>query len=107
MLFAYAKNLRRLGTIVYFLVYLPFDSRSRDLMAGLDDLSFKRDFEADLTYAHKAIGNDHLVLKKSRRMQMAIIFCGEDVFSWLPTGFGKSACYKSLPFLLAKPFLHC
>jgi ATP-dependent DNA helicase RecQ len=65
-------------------------------MAGLDCSSFERDFEAALTYALKAIGNDHLVLKKEQKEAMTTVFRGED---GLPTGFGKSVCYESLPFL--------
>ena len=46
----YPKNLRGLDTIVYFLVYLPFDLYSlrfrEERMAGLDGSIFKRDFEA-------------------------------------------------------------
>ena len=45
----YPKNLRGSDTIVYFLVYLPFDlysSRScEERMAGLDGSIFGRDFK--------------------------------------------------------------
>lgn len=68
-------------------------------IAALDSSSFERDFEAALTYALKAIGKDDLVLKKEQRDAMATVYRGEDVFLWLPTGFGKSLCYESLPFL--------
>ena len=68
-------------------------------MAGVDGSSFERDFEAALAYALKASGNDDLALKKEQKDAMATVFRGEDVFLWLPTGFGKSVCYQTLPFL--------
>ena len=46
----YPKNLRESDTIVYFLVYLPFDLHSsrfhEEGMAGLDGSIFERDLEA-------------------------------------------------------------
>ena len=46
----YPKNLRGSDTIVYFLVYLPFDLYSsrfhEEGMAGLEGSIFKRDFKA-------------------------------------------------------------
>ena len=45
----YPKNLRGSDTVVYFLVYLPFDLYSsrfcEERMADLDGLIFERDFE--------------------------------------------------------------
>ena len=58
-------------------------------MAGIDGPSFERDFEAALTYALKALGND-LALKREQKDAMVTVFRGEDVFLRLPTGFGKS-----------------
>ena len=46
----YPKNIRGSDTIVYFLVYLPFDLYSsrfrKERIASLDGSIFERDFEA-------------------------------------------------------------
>ena len=50
------------------------------------------------TFAAKSLG-----YKKLRDLQMEVILSlvmGKDVFAILPTGYGKSLCYASLPLLL-------
>ena len=56
-------------------------------------------FEQALTYALRAIGKGDIQLKEAQKNALRCLFRGEDVFLWLPTGFGKSICYEALPFL--------
>ena len=39
-------------------------------------------------------------LKPEQRMAIQAVYAGSDVFVWLPTGFGKSLCFQTLPFLM-------
>ena len=39
------------------------------------------------------------MLKAEELDAIKCIFDGKDVFLWLPTGFGKSICYETLPFV--------
>ena len=38
-------------------------------------------------------------LKAEQLDAIKCIYGGKDVFLWLPTGFGKSICYETLPFV--------
>ena len=66
-------------------------------MAGSRD--YDNCFEEALTYALQAIGRGDIRLKEAQKDALKCLFRGEDVFLWLPTGFGKSVCYEALPFL--------
>lgn len=52
-----------------------------------------------LVFALKSVGKGHLTLKKEQLSALRHAYDGEDVFVWLPTGFGKSIVYECLPFL--------
>ena len=54
--------------------------------------------EEALVYALTSIGKG-LALKEEQRIAVRHIFDGNDIFVWLPTGFGKSICYECLPFV--------
>ena len=58
-----------------------------------------RSFELALRYALECIGKQGLDLKFEQKQALRASFGGDDVFVWLPTGFGKSVCFKCLPFL--------
>ena len=52
-----------------------------------------------LAYALSKLGKPELVLKEEQKLAMFSLFSGNDVFVWLPTGFGKSICFQTLPFM--------
>ena len=41
-----------------------------------------------------------ITLKAEQRSAMEAIYNRQDVFVWLPTGYGKSLCYQVLPFII-------
>ena len=57
-------------------------------------------FEQGLAFALQKVGKGHLTLKKEQVSAICCAYDQEDVFIWLPTGFGKSIVYECLPFLL-------
>ena len=57
------------------------------------------DFKSALTYSVSKIGHPGLSLKPEQVAAIQAVYCGKDVFVWLPTGFGKSLCYEALPFV--------
>ena len=57
------------------------------------------DVNRAFVYALKSIGKPGLELHKEQEEALSSVYEGQDTFVWLPTGFGKSICYESLPFL--------
>jgi len=41
-----------------------------------------------------------VTLKAEQRFAMEAIYNRQDVFVWLPTGYGKSLCYQVPPFIV-------
>ena len=41
-----------------------------------------------------------ITLKAEQRSATEAIYNRQDVFVWLPTGYGKSLCYQVLPFIM-------
>ena len=57
-------------------------------------------FDEDaIKYALRMVGSPDLVLKLKQLEAMKALYSGQDVCLLLPTGYGKSICYESLPFL--------
>ena len=56
-------------------------------------------FDEAVSFALCAIGKEGLKLKTEQLQAIRHVYDGSDVFLWLPTGFGKSVCYETLPFL--------
>lgn len=56
-------------------------------------------FSASLAYALSCLKCSDLKLKEKQVEAMKALYEGNDVFLWLPTGYGKSICYQALPFL--------
>ena len=57
------------------------------------------DFDKALKFALCCIGKGDFTLKTEQLDAIKCIHDGKDVFLWLPTGFGKSICYETLPFV--------
>ena len=53
-------------------------------------------FEDSVVYALTA---SHLTLKEEQKRSVQAVYEGNDVFVWLPTGYGKSLCYQVLPLV--------
>ena len=54
-------------------------------------------FEDGLTVALRKISRNHLTLKPEQISAIQSAYEYQDVFVWLPTGFGKSLVYECLP----------
>ncbi len=57
-------------------------------------------FGQSIDYALGKLNSSHLSLKDEQRQAVQAIFERRDVFVWLPTGFGKSICFQTLPFMM-------
>ena len=57
------------------------------------------DFDKALKFALCCIGKGDFTLKAEQLDAIKCICDGKDVSPWLPTGFGKSICYETLPFV--------
>ena len=58
-----------------------------------------KDFDKALKFAVCCIGKGDFTLKAEHLDAIKYIYDEKDVFLWLPTGFGKSICYETLPFV--------
>ena len=56
-------------------------------------------FASNVSHALSCLGRGSLRLKSKQESAIRAIYAGNDVFVWLPTGYGKSICYQVLPFL--------
>ena len=74
------------STIVYEPLSLPSGRSKRE------------DFDKALKFALCCIGKGDFTLKAKQVDAIKCIYDGKDVFLWLPTGFGRSICYETLPF---------
>ena len=52
-------------------------------------------FSSALSYALERLGMPNLILKEEQRKSVEVVYQGNFVFVWLPTGFGKSICYQA------------
>lgn len=58
-----------------------------------------RELDSALSYALQRLGTPDVKLKKEQVASIECVYRGKDVFVWLPTGFGKSIIYHTLPFV--------
>ena len=61
--------------------------------------SSSQNFENGLCYILSQLGLSDLQLKNEQKQAIYAIYVGKDVLVCLPTGFGKSICFQTLPFL--------
>ena len=58
-------------------------------------------FEEALLYSLSTLKLESTVsLKPEQRKAIQAVYAVSDVFVWLPTGFGRSLCFQTLPFLM-------
>ena len=57
------------------------------------------EFDCAVVYALQQLRCPSMQLKTEQKAAIMAIYEGKDVFVWLPTGFGKSICYTTLPFV--------
>ena len=70
-------------------------------MAAGPASSSTSNIEEALLYALRMLKLESRVsLKAEQRMAIEAIYSRNDVFVWLPTGYGKSLCYQTLPFVM-------
>ena len=55
--------------------------------------------DRSISYALEKVGCSSVALKCEQLLCIKHIYERNDVFLWLPTGFGKSLCYEVLPFV--------
>ena len=65
------------------------------------------DLDCARSYALQRLGTPNLILKPEQQSVIESICNGKDTFVWLPTGFGKSICYQTLPFVFDKMSRKC
>ena len=53
-----------------------------------------------VSYALHKLQMADITLKAEQRSAMEALCNRQDVFVWLPTGYGKSVCYEVLPFIM-------
>jgi len=57
-------------------------------------------FESSLLFALEKLGRREVSLKEEQRLAVRAIYDRKDTFLCLPTGYGKSLCYQTLPFVM-------
>ena len=57
-----------------------------------------------VSYALQKLQMTDITLKAEQRSATEAIYNRQDVFVWLPTGYGKSLCYQVLPFIMDYKF---
>ena len=65
------------------------------------------DLACALSYSLQQLGTPNLILKPEQRSVIEMICNGKNTFAWLPTGFEKSICYQTLPFVFDKMSRKC
>jgi len=53
-----------------------------------------------VSYAFHELQMTDITLKAEQHCAMEAIYNHQDVFAWLPTGYGKSLFYQVLPFIM-------
>ena len=75
--------------------------RSSIMAVDLSVYGSTSSFEEALLYSVKRLKLQSKVsLKPEQRMAIEAVYDRSDVFVWLPTGFGKSLCFQTLPFVM-------
>ena len=89
----------RLRTVNLYRI-LAYNSEAHPSRAYPMNMAGKTDyFDKALQFALYCIGKGGFTSKAQQLDAIKCIYDGKDIFLWLPTGFGKSICYETLPFV--------
>ena len=81
-------------------VYASFSQNFTDCVcSSAVYASTSQNFTDSVCYTLSQLRISHLKLKGQQQQAIHAVYCGKDVFVFLPTGFGKSICYQVFPFL--------
>ena len=61
---------------------------------------FSPSFSEVLHFSSEAELESQVSLKLEQQMAIQAVYEGNDVFVLLPTGFGRSLCFQTLPFVM-------
>lgn len=64
------------------------------------------DFSDAVTFSLSQLGLPGVTLKEEQLSSIKAAYDGRDVFVCLPTGYGKSLCYQTLPFVMDHKHRH-
>lgn len=56
-------------------------------------------FQEAVSYAVCCVHRGNLVLKRELEEVLSCLYRDQEVFAWLPAGYGKSLCFQLLPFM--------
>ena len=77
-----------------------FEAKLHQVFRMADGSFADSTFASALAFSLEKLGLSSVSLKEEQRAAIKAVYEGTDVFVCLPTGYGKSLCYQTLPFVM-------